>query len=288
MLFLMAAGLTLVFGIMNVLNLAHGSFYMIGAYFAAWAQGWTGSFLLGVLIALPLTVAVGVVVEVLALRRLYHRDHLDQVLLTFGLILLFNELARILFGPQPLYMALPPALAGQVEILPGVPYPTYRLLITAVGLAVAVGLALFIQRTRIGMWIRAGATHPEVVGALGVNVGLLFSLIFGLGAALAGLAGMMAGPILAVEPGMGETILILTFVVVVIGGLGSIRGAFVAALLVGTVDTLGRAFLPVLLGAILSPQAVASTAPALSSMTIYLLMAIVLVVRPKGLFPAHG
>ncbi len=288
MLFLMAAGLTLVFGIMNLLNLAHGSFYMIGAYLAAMAQAWTGSFLLGVLIALPLTVAVGIAVEYIALRHLYARDHLDQVLATFGLILFFNELVRIIFGPQPLFMALPPALSGQVELLPGFPYPTYRLAITGAGLAVGLGLAWLIQRTRLGMLIRAGASNREMVGALGVNVALLFTLVFGLGAALAGLAGMLAGPILAVEPGMGETILILTFVVVVIGGLGSVRGAFVAALLVGLVDTFARALLPYLLATVLSPQAVSSTAPAVSSMMIYILMAAVLIWRPKGLLPAHG
>ena len=288
MLFLMAAGLTLVFGIMNLLNLAHGSFYMIGAYLAATLQAWTGSFLLAILLALPLTVMIGILVEVVALKHLYRRDHLDQVLATFGLILFFNELVRITFGPQPLYMALPPLLEGQVELLPGAPYPTYRLAITAVGLLVALGLAWLIRRTRIGMLIRAGASNREMVGALGVNIGLLFTLIFGLGAALAGLAGMMAGPILAVEPGMGESILILTFVVVVIGGLGSIRGAFVAALLVGLVDTFARALLPFALAAVLSPQAVASTAPALSSMMIYLLMALVLSWRPRGLLPAYG
>ena len=288
MLFLMAAGLTLVFGIMNMLNLAHGSFYMLGAYLAAAAQGWTGSFLLGVLIALPGTVVIGIVVEVVALRRLYARDHLDQVLATFGLILFFNELVRILFGPQPLYMSLPPALSGTIEIVPGFPYPTYRLAITAVGLAVALLLAWLIQRTRLGMLIRAGASNRAMVQALGVDIALLYSLIFGLGAALAGLAGMMAGPILAVEPGMGEAILILTFVVVVIGGLGSIRGALVGALLVGLTDTLGRTLLPFVLAPLLSPQALASTAPALSSMTIYILMAVVLIVRPRGLLPAHA
>jgi len=288
MLFLMAAGLTLVFGIMNLLNLAHGSFYMVGAYLAAAAQGWTGSFVLGVLIALPLTVLVGIAVEVIVFRRLYARDHLDQVLATFGLILFFNELVRIVFGPQPLYMALPDALGGQVEILPGVPYPTFRLAITGVGIAVAIGLAWLIRRTRLGMLIRAGASNRTMVQVMGVDIALLYTLIFGLGAALAGLAGMMAGPILAVEVGMGETILILTFVVVVIGGLGSIRGALVAALLVGVVDTFARTLLPFLLYAMMSPQAVASLAPALSSAMIYVLMALVLIVRPQGLLPAHA
>jgi branched-chain amino acid transport system permease protein len=288
MLFLMAAGLTLVFGIMDLLNLAHGSFYMLGAYFAAAAQGWTGSFMLGLIIALPLTVLVGIAVEVVVFRRLYARNHLDQVLATFGLILFFNEAVRIVFGPQPLYMALPDVLSGQVEILPGVPYPTFRLAITAVGLTVALALAWLIWRTRLGMLIRAGASNRAMVQAMGVDIALLYSLIFGLGAALAGLAGMMAGPILAVEPGMGESILILTFVVVVIGGLGSIRGALVGGLLVGLVDTLARTLLPVLLASLASPQTVASLAPALSSMMIYVLMAIVLIVRPRGLLPADA
>jgi branched-chain amino acid transport system permease protein len=285
MLFLMAAGLTLVFGIMGLLNLAHGSLYMVGAYLAAAFQAWTGSFLLALLLALPCTVLVGIAVEVIALRRLYDRDHLDQVLATFGLILFFNELVRILFGPQALFMAVPAALAGQIEILPGFPYPAYRLAITATGLAVALFLAWLIQRTRLGMLIRAGATNREMVGAMGINIALLFTVVFGLGAALAGLAGMMAGPILAIQPGMGETILILTFVVVVIGGLGSIRGAFVAALLVGLVDTFARALLPFVLTAFLSPQAVATAAPALASMAIYILMAAVLLWRPRGLLP---
>lgn len=288
MLFLMAAGLTLVFGIMNLLNLAHGSLYMMGAYFMAALQGLTGSFLLAILLALPAIVALGMVVEFVALRRLYHRDHLDQVLATFGLILFFNELVRIVWGPQALHVAVPPALSGTIELLPGFPYPTYRFAITATGLAVAIGLYLVIQRTRIGMLIRAGATNREMVAALGVNVARLYGIVFGIGAALAGLAGMMAGPILAVESGMGESILIQAFVVVVIGGLGSVKGAFVGALLVGLVDTFARAFLPLLLYALMTPQAVSTVAPALASMMIYVLMAAVLVWRPRGLFPGRG
>ena len=272
MLFLMAAGLTLVFGIMNMINLAHGSIYMIGAYFAATFAQLTGSFLLAVLIALPLVALVGIVVEVVALRTLYARDHLDQVLATFGLILFFNELVRILWGPEAYFMDLPAALAGHVEIVPGAPYPVYRLAIVGVGLAVAALLYWLIGHTRLGMLIRAGANNREMVGALGVDIGLLYTLVFGLGAALAGLAGMMAGPILAVQSGMGESILILTFVVIVIGGIGSIRGAFIAALAVGLADTFGRVLLP----------------PALAEMVIYLLMAAVLYWRPRGLFPAHA
>ncbi|WP_086465372.1 branched-chain amino acid ABC transporter permease [Oceanibaculum nanhaiense] len=272
MLFLMAAGLTLVFGIMHLINLAHGSLYMIGAYVAATVQQATGSFTLGLLAALPAAALTGMAMEAIALRRLYDRDHLDQVLATFGLILFFNELVKIVWGPQAYFMAVPAALSGSVEILPGAPYPAYRLAIVATGIAAALFLYLLITRTRIGMLIRAGATNREMVNALGVNVDRLYMLVFGLGAALAGLAGVMAGPLLALEVGMGENILILAFVVIVIGGIGSVRGAFVAALLVGLADTFGRVLLP----------------GALSEMTIYILMAAILVWRPQGLFPAHA
>lgn len=287
MLFLMAAGLTLVFGIMNIVNLAHGSLYMVGAYLAAAFQQWTGSFALAVLLALPATALVGIAVEVVAIRTLYSRDHLDQVLATFGLILTFNELVRIVWGKASRFMALPHGFEGHVRLLPGVPYPTYRLAIVAVGLLVAVFLYVLIARTRIGMLIRAGASNRTMVAALGVNIKLLYTLVFGLGAALAGLAGLMAGPIVSIESGMGEPILILTFVVIVIGGIGSIRGALVAAVLVGLVDTVGRAFLPLLLGIVLRPQAANQAGPALASMLIYLLMAGVLAFRPEGLFPAR-
>jgi branched-chain amino acid transport system permease protein len=287
MLFLMAAGLTLVFGIMNIVNLAHGSLYMVGAYFAAAFQEWTGSFLLAVLLALPATAVVGILVEVVAIRRLYDRDHLDQVLATFGLILFFNELVRIVWGKAARYMALPAGLEGHVLVLPGVTYPAYRLAIVAVGLAVAGLLYLLVTRSRLGMLIRAGASNRTMVGALGVDIALLYTLVFGLGAALAGLAGLMAGPIVSIESGMGEPVLILTFVVIVIGGIGSIRGALVAALLVGLVDTVGRAFLPPLLGTVLPPQAANQAGPALASMLIYILMAAVLAFRPEGLFPAR-
>lgn len=272
MLFLMAAGLTLVFGIMGLINLAHGSLYMIGAYVAATVQQATGSFLVGLLVALPVAALVGMAVEMIALRRLYPRDHLDQVLATFGLILFFNELVKIVWGPQAYFMAMPDLLSGSVDIIPGISYPAYRLAIVAAGLVVAILLYLLITRTRIGMLIRAGATNREMVNALGVNVDRLYTIVFGLGAALAALAGIMAGPILALEVGMGESILILTFVVVVIGGIGSVRGAFVAALLVGIADTFGRVLLP----------------PAIAEMTIYILMAAILVWRPQGLFPAHA
>ena len=288
MLFLMSAGLTLVFGIMQVINLAHGSFYMIGAYVGATVTARTGSFLLGLLAALPAAALTGMAVEALVLRRLYQKDHLDQVLATFGLIMFFNELTRIIWGRQPLFMDVPSWLAGSIELIPGVPYPSYRIAVIAVGIAVGVLLYLLFTRTRLGMQIRAGASNREMAGALGVNIRLLYTLVFGLGTLLAGLAGVMAGPILAVESGMGEGILILTFVVIVIGGIGSIRGALVGALLVGLVDTLGRAFLPLLLRLFFSPAYADGVAASLASMSVYLLMAIVLVCRPKGLLPAHG
>ncbi len=272
MLFLMAAGLTLVFGVMNLMNLAHGSLYMLGAYLAATCLEWTGSFPLALAMAIPATILTGMAIEALLLRKLYDRDHLDQVIVTFALILFFNELVRIVWGPQARFMGLPPLLSGHVEILPGVTYPVYRLLIIGVGLLVAVSLYWMIARTRLGMLVRAGASNREMVNALGVNIKLLYTVLFGIGAALAGLSGMMAGPILSIESGMGEPILILTLVVIVIGGIGSVRGAFIASLLVGFADTFGRVLLP----------------PALASMVIYVLMAGVLCLRPKGLFPSHG
>ena len=285
LLFLLAAGLTLVFGIMDLVNLAHGSLYMLGAYFAATFAAWTGSFLLGAGLALAATLAVGMILEIVAFRRLYGRDHLDQVLGTFGLILFFNELVRLIWGPGGLTLPLPSWLSFAVQILPGVYYPAYRLAIIVVALGVALMLYVIVMRTRVGMLIRAGASNREMIGALGININLLFTLVFGLGAALAGLAGLMQAPILTVQIGMGENILILAFVVIVIGGIGSIRGAFAAAVLVGLVDTLGRIFLPDLLRLVLSQTAASSAARALSSMLIYLTMAIVLVVRPEGLFP---
>ncbi len=288
MLFLMAAGLTLIFGIMGLINLAHGSLYMLGAYVCATVAQLTGSFPLGVVAALGAAALAGALIEVAVMRALYDRDHLDQVLATFGLILFFNEVTKIVWGARPLYLSPPPWLAGTVEVLPGVPYPAFRLAIIAVGVAVAVLLYLLIARTRLGMLIRAGATNREMVAALGVDIRLLCTLVFGLGAMLAALAGAMVGPLLSVEVGMGEGILILTFVVVVIGGIGSIKGALVGALLVGLVDTLGRAFLPDLLGLLLDPATATGVGASLASMAIYILMALVLAWRPQGLFPAHG
>ena len=287
MLFLIAAGLTLVFGIMDLVNLAHGALVMIGAYLATTLVAWTDSFILGMILALPATFAVGALVEVVALRTLYRRDHLDQVLATFGLILFFNEIVRIIWGPISLYCGLPDYLSGQVEIIPGAPYPVFRLLIIAVGLAVAAIIYFIVAHTRLGMLIRAGASNNEMVGALGVNIKSLFTFVFALGAVFAGLAGMMLGPLTSVEPGMGEPLLILAFVVIIIGGIGSIRGAFIAAIIVGLADTMGRVLLPVFLRVFVSDAAADTAGPALASMLIYILMAAILVVRPRGLFPAR-
>jgi branched-chain amino acid transport system permease protein len=272
MLFLTAAGLTLVFGIMNMINLAHGSLYMAGAFIAAALIPVTGSFILAVLIALPLTGLLGAFLEVGLLRRFYARTHLDQVLVTFGLILVLNEITRLIWGPVPVPMPLPAFLSGSVELFEGVRYPTFRLAILAVGAIVAIGLYVVVVHTRAGMWVRAGASNRPMASALGVDVQLVFSMVFATGAALAGLAGIMAGPVFAVQIGMGEPILILAFVVTTIGGIGSIRGAFLAALLIGIVDTFGRVLLP----------------PALGSMVIFILMAAILALRPQGLFPVQN
>ena len=287
-LFLMAAGLTLVFGIMNFINLAHGSLYMVGAYLTLAAAQWTGSYLAGVALGLAGTLVVGMAVEVIALRTLYDRDHLDQVLATFGLILFFNELVAIIWGRAALFASVPSFLSGHIDLFTGSSYPLYRAVIIGVGLVVAIVLWYVVTRTRLGMLIRAGATNRTMVAALGVNIRLLYTLVFGFGAALAGLAGVMAGPIYNVQPGMGELILIQVFVVIVIGGIGSIRGALVGAIIVGVVDTIGRAFLKPLLSTMISPTAGEAAGPALASILIYLLMAAVLTFRPQGLFPARG
>jgi branched-chain amino acid transport system permease protein len=284
MLFLMAAGLTLIFGIMGVINLAHGSIYMIGAYAGSYVVLTTGSFFLGLPAAILAAAVAGIVIEYVVIRRLYERDHLDQVLATFALILIFNQGVSMLFGLQPLFVAMPPILSGSVELLPGLIYPVFRLAIIVLGLLVALGLYGLINHTRIGMLVRAGSTNREMVRALGVRIGVLYTLVFGLGALLAGFAGFMAGPILAVQVGMGEQILITTFVVVVIGGVGSIRGAFFASLLVGVVDTLLRAYLPGMLREVMVGPEADALGAGISSMGIYLLMAVVLLIRPKGLF----
>ena len=288
LLFLLAAGLTLVFGIMDLVNLAHGSVYMVGAFLAATFVQWTGSFLLGIVLALPATLVVGIVLEVVALRTLYARGHMDQVLATFGLILFFNEAVRLVWGPAGMAIPLPDFLDATLALPLGIVYPSYRMFIIVVGCLVAFGLYWLVARTRLGMLIRAGASNREMVGALGVDIRLLFTAVFGIGAMLAGLAGMLVAPINQAQVGMGEEILILAFVVIVIGGIGSIRGAFIAAILIGVIDTLGRSFLDVLLLAVLNANAAEAAGPALSSMLIYVLMAAILTFRPQGLFPPRS
>ncbi|HEY6135035.1 MAG TPA: branched-chain amino acid ABC transporter permease [Rubrivivax sp.] len=289
LLFLLSAGLTLVFGIMNFVNLMHGSLYMMGAYFGAAAYNhFDSSFTAAAVAAVTGTLLLGLLVERLVLASLYSRDHLDQVLATFGLILFFNEVVRAIWGPASVYMNVPKALSGTVNLF-GLPYPSYRFAIIGVGLAVGAALYLVIHRTRVGMLIRAGASNADMVSALGVDIKGLNTLVFALGAALAGLAGLMAGPIVSVQSGMGEPILILTLVVIVTGGIGSIRGAFYGALIVGIVDTVGRAFLPALLREFLERSVAQAAGPAIASMLIYLLMATVLALKPQGLFPVkHG
>ena len=286
MLFLMAAGLTLIFGVMGLINLAHGSFYMIGAFACAAVAAWSGSFWLGLAASLAAAAAAGAIVETTVIRRLYDRDHLDQVLATFALILIFSEGTRWLFGSFPLYLDIPPQLAGAVQLPGGVSYPLYRLAIIVVGLAVAGGLYFLIARTRLGMRIRAGESDREMIGALGVDIRSLYTIVFALGAALAGLAGAMVGALQSVQVGMGEPVLILAFVVIVIGGIGSIRGAFIGALLVGVIDTMGRILLPQALAAVIDPAQAASIGAALASMLIYVVMALILALKPRGLFAA--
>ncbi|WP_370251891.1 branched-chain amino acid ABC transporter permease [Nioella sp.] len=284
MLFLMAAGLTLIFGVMGLINLAHGSLYMIGAFAAAGVAAWTGSFWLALMAALMAAAIVGALVEMLVIRRLYDRDHLDQVLATFALILIFSEGTRFFFGSLPLYLDTPDLLSGPTTLPGGIEYSKYRLFIIAVGLAVGAGLFWLIARTRIGIQIRAGEADREMIAALGVDIRKLYTMVFALGAALAGLAGAMIGPIQSVEVGMGEPVLILAFVVIVIGGIGSIKGAFIGALLVGLTDTLGRIMLPQLFGIFMDASSATTVGASLASMSIYILMAGILLFRPSGLF----
>lgn len=287
LLFLMAAGLTLVFGIMNFINLAHGTVYMLGAYFAAMAYAWSGSFWVGVAAGFAVPFVIGALADALGLHVLHRRDHLDQVLATFGIVLFTNELVRVVWGNTPIYMDAPPLLQGAVPVF-GLGYPAYRFAIIGVGLLVALGLWLLIERTRIGMLVRAGASNRPMVSALGVNIGWLNRFVFALGAGLAGMAGAMVGPILSIQPGMGEPILILTLVVIVIGGVGSIRGAFLGALVVGLVDTLGRVLLPLLMHRFFDAGVANAAGPALASVAVYLLMAAVLAFKPDGLFPVKN
>lgn len=286
LLFLLAAGLTLVFGIMDLVNLAHGSFYMIGAFFCATLTAITGSFLLAIVLAVPLAFAVGYIVEVTTLRTLYARHHLDQVLATFGLILFFDTLVQLIWGPVGVAILLPAYLDGYVTLPGGIPVPTIRLVIIGVGLAVALFLYFLVVKTRIGMLIRAGASNRTMAGALGVDIQRLFTLVFGMGTALAGLAGLMATAITTEATiGMGNDIIIQAFVVIVIGGIGSIRGAFVAAIVVGLVDTLGRSYLDSLMKFFMTEQNAETAAPAIAAMLIYIIMAAILFFRPQGLFP---
>lgn len=288
MLFLMAAGLTLIFGVMGLINLAHGSLYMVGAFAAAAVAGATGSFVLALAAAMAAAAAAGALIELLVIRRLYDKDHLDQVLATFALILIFSEGTRWMFGSFPLFLQIPSYLSGPVSLPGGIEYPLYRLVLIVVGLAVAGGLGLMITRTRIGIQIRAGENDREMIAALGVDISKLYTLIFALGAALAGLAGALVGAIQSVQVGMGEPVLILAFVVIVIGGIGSIKGALVGALLVGLTDTLGGVFLPQLFGLFMDPAAASSVGSSLASMAIYILMGAVLIWRPTGLYGARA
>lgn len=287
MLFLMSAGLTLVFGVMGLINLAHGSLYMLGAFFCAAAATATGNFWLGLAAGIAASAAAGALIEVSVIRRLYKRDHLDQVLATFALILILSEGTRIVFGPFPLYLPLPELLTGTVN-LGLTDYSLYRLALIVAGLLVALALWALIARTRLGIRIRAGENDREMIAALGVNITALYTIVFALGAALAGLAGALVGAIQSVQVGMGEPVLILAFVVIVIGGVGSIKGAMVGALLVGVIDTMGRFLLPRLLAGFMDTAAATGMGAALASVLIYLLMAAVLIWRPQGLFPAHG
>ncbi len=288
LLFLIAAGLTLVFGVMDFINLAHGVQYMLGAYLAVAFYGIVGNFLVALILALLAALAFGLLLEFLVFRHLYARDHLDQVIATFGIILFLNHAVRMIWGAAPLTLPVPDFFAGSVVLKAGLLYPVWRLVIIASGLGVAAGLYALVSFTRIGMLVRAGATNARMVSALGVNIERLFMIVFGFGTMLAGFAGIMIAPIISVEPGMGDNILILAFVVIVIGGIGSIRGAFIAALLIGLVDTLGRSFSIDVLRLVMGPSPARTVGPAISSMLIYVLMAVVLYVRPSGLFPARG
>lgn len=287
MLFLFTAGLTLVLGVMNLVNLAHGSFFMIGAFVAADVSQRSGSFTIGALAGLLASFLIGIALELTVVRRLYTRNHLDQVLVTFGLILVFHESARIVWGSAPLYIAIPPILDGATDLFDGLSYPTYRLFLIALGLVVAGGLYFLIAKTKIGMLIRAGSSNRELVEILGIDVRFLFTFIFGLGAVLAALGGIAMAPILSVEASMGDSVLILALVVIVIGGVGSVRGSFVAAVIVGMVDTLGRAFLPIMLAGVVSDSVVSNYGPGLVSTLVYLIMVIVLLTKPEGLFSAR-
>lgn len=288
MLFLLAAGLTLVFGIMDTLNLAHGSLFMAGGYVSATVHTQSGSFLLAIAVGIVVTVLLAAVLEAVLIRKLYVRDHLSQVLATFGVILIADDAVKAIWGPSPIMAPTPQALSGPVELLGFLPYPSYRLLILAAGLGAALALYLLVSHTKLGMWVRAGASNRQMAEWMGISVNRVFAIVFGMGAALAALAGALMAPISAVQVGMGESILIPALVVIVIGGIGSVRGALIASLLVGLVDTAGRALLPPLLREMLSPSLAADIGPAVASIAMYVLMAGVLVFKPSGLFPARA
>lgn len=284
MLFLMSAGLTLIFGVMGLINLAHGSLYMIGAFAAASIAGLTGSFILALLAALTGAAIAGGIVEMVVIRRLYRRDHLDQVLATFALILIFSEGTRWVFGSFPLYLDIPTYLQGPVFLPGGIQYPLYRITLILIGLVVAFALWLMIAKTRIGIQIRAGENDREMIAALGIDISKLYTIVFALGASLAGLAGALVGAIQSVEVGMGEPVLILAFVVIVIGGIGSIKGAMVGSILVGLTDTLGGVFLPQILQLFMDISTANNVGSSIASMAIYILMGGVLIWRPTGLY----
>lgn len=288
MLFLMAAGLTLIFGVMGVINLAHGSLFMVGAFACAVVAAYTGSFWLGLIASLVAAAAAGAIMEIIVIRPLYRRDHLDQVLATFALILIFSDATRWVFGSFPLYLDIPPILQGSVTLPGGAQYQLYRLAIIGAGILVAVGLYLLITKTRLGMRIRAGESDREMIGALGVDIAKLNTVVFALGAALAGFAGALVGALQSVQVGMGEPVLILAFVVIVIGGIGSIKGALIGAIVVGLVDTMGRFLLPKFFAIFMDPSQAATAGTAIASMLIYIVMAIILTFRPKGLFAAQA
>ncbi len=288
MLFLLAAGLTLVFGVMDTMNLAHGTLFMFGAYIAATVHERTGSFIAAILAAVVLTMLIGALLELALMRRLYRRNHLNQVVATFGVILIADDLVKAVWGAAPIMAPTPAALSGPVQLLPDLPYPSYRLLILVAGVVAALALYVAVNHTRLGMLVRAGASDRGMAELMGVRVKSVFTLVFVIGAALAGVAGALMGPLSAVQVGMGESILIPALVVIVIGGIGSVRGSFVAAMLVGVVDTAGRAFVPPVLREVMAPALAADVAPALAGIAMYVLMAAILCFKPGGLFPARG
>ncbi len=287
LLFLLASGLTLIFGIMDFINLSHGSFYMMGAYFCGSVVARTGSFLAGVITGLVGVFVLGALIEWLIARKLYKEDHLDHVLVTFGLILVMDTLVHLIWGPSGLSIPLPNVLNGQI-VIGTIVFPTYRTLIIVGGLAVAAILYLLVAKTRLGMLIRAGASNRDMVESLGINIDLLFLIVFAIGAAMAGFAGILIAPITEATIGMGNDIIIIAFVVVIVGGIGSIKGAFYAALIIGVIDTMSRSYLDDFLKLLMEPQFAETAAPAISAMLVYILMAAVLAFKPSGLFPPAG